>query len=335
MSATKPRRLLLLNTGGTLGMDPNGVDGLAPGALADQVFKYIPEALELADIDTRVLFNQDSANVQVGHWQIIAEAIAGELDRYDGFVVIHGTDTMAYTAAALSFMLTNLPKPVILTGAQRPIAMIRTDAKSNLVNALELATQDIPEVGLFFDHTLFRGNRAKKISIGEFAAFRSPNYPPLAEVGLHLDIRHAVVRRPAGLFRLEGGFSDKVLVLRLFPGIQPTYLWPLLDSEILAFVIEAYGAGNVPIQERTLVPFIAEATRRGKVVALCSQAMIGAVDPSLYASGREALAAGAVSCADMTVEAAVVKMMFLLGQFAEDTTKVARHFGVSLAGELN
>lgn len=328
------KRLLILHTGGTLGMVPETQGGLRPGN-AEGLFRYIPEAIELADIDIQVLCNEDSANFQIGHWRRIAGALEQAMDAYDGFVVIHGTDTMAYTASALSFMLTNLPKPVILTGAQRPIASIRTDAKSNLVEALELATYDLPEVGLLFNHKLYRGNRAKKLSIDDFDAFASPNFPPLAEVGLNLEIRADVVRRPTGLFRLQQEFSDKVLVLRLFPGMRPEHLLPLLASDVRVFVVEAYGAGNVPIEEHSLLPFIEQATASGRLVALCSQAVSGAVDLSIYESGRRAAALGAVSCGDMTVEAAVVKAMFLLGQYGDDTARVRRWFGVAIAGELS
>ncbi|MEB3197344.1 MAG: asparaginase [Candidatus Sericytochromatia bacterium] len=329
------KRLLVVNTGGTLGMDPRQTAPLGPGAVAEEVLRYIPEARELADIEMQVLFNQDSANVQPAHWEAIARCIADAIDQYDGFVVIHGTDTMAYTAAALSFMLVNLPRPVVLTGAQRPIAAIRTDAKTNLVNALELATRDIPEVGLFFDHRLLRGNRAHKVSIDDFDAFASPNYPALADVGLHVEVREDLVRRPAGLFHLQTGFCDKVLILRLFPGLRPEHLMPLLDAELKAFVIEAYGAGTVPVAERSLIPFIAEASRRGRLVALASQALSGRVEPEIYEAGRRALDAGAVSCGDMTPAAAAVKLMFLLAQYGEDTRKVARAFGQAIAGELS
>ncbi|HEY9766597.1 MAG TPA: asparaginase, partial [Chroococcales cyanobacterium] len=247
--------------------------------------------------------------------------------------IIHGTDTMVYTASALSFALMNLPKPVILTGAQRPIAEIRTDAKSNLVNSIEMATYDIPEVGLYFNNQLFRGNRAKKISIDHFDAFASPNYPQLASVGLKIQIHHGSVRRPTGLFRVQKEFVDKVLILRLFPGMSPEYLLPLLDSSIEAFLIEAYGAGNVPILEKSLVPFIERATEKKKIVALSSQSFEGSVDLELYECGTLAAQAGAISCGDMTTEAAAVKMMFLLGQL-EDTPKVKKNFNLPLAGEI-
>lgn len=315
-------------------MDPKKTAPLAPGAVAERVLRHIPEARELANIDMQVLFNLDSANMQPNHWEAIARAIAQKVDEYDGFVVIHGTDTMAYTAAALSYMLTNLGKPVILTGAQRPIAAIRTDARTNLVQALELATCDIPEVGLYFSSKLFRGNRALKASIDDFDAFASPNFPALAEVGLNIDIRHGVLRRPTGLFHLQTGFSNKILSVRLFPGLRPESLMQLLETDIKAFLLEGYGAGTVPSTERSVIPFIREATAQGKMVTLTSQAQTGRVEPAIYEAGCLAIEAGAISCQDMTPTAALVKLMFLLGQFDEDPRRAARAFSQSIAGEL-
>lgn len=307
---------------------------LRPGDLTKELFRFIPEAQALADIEVRVLYNIDSSNVQISHWQLLASEIEREIDRYDGFVIIHGTDTMVYTASALSYMLTNLPKPVILTGAQRPISAIRTDAKSNLIGALELATYDIPEVGIYFDHRLFRGNRAKKLSIDDFNAFASPNFPVLAQVGLNIELRTDLLRRPTGLFRVVQDFSDQVVVLRLMPGMAADLFDPLLDGPAKAIVLEAFGAGNVPIAEKSLIPFIERAVAKNKIVALASQSLTGAVDLGLYECGSKAAAAGALSCADMTVEAAAVKLMFLLGQF-ESRDKVIRNFSLPLAGECN
>lgn len=325
------KRILLFHTGGTLGMAPfNGE--LRPGDLTKELFRYIPEAQDLADIEVRVLYNIDSSNVQIDHWQLLASEIEREVDRYDGFVIIHGTDTMVYTASALSFMLTNLPKPVILTGAQRPIAAIRTDAKNNLIGALELATYDVPEVGIYFNHRLFRGNRAKKLSIDDFDAFASPNFPVLAQVGLNIEVRTDLLRRPSGLFRVSRDFSDQVIVLRIMPGMAADLFEPLLDGPAEAFVLEAFGAGNVPIAEKSLIPFIERAVDKGKIVALTSQSLSGAVDLGLYECGSRAASVGALSCADMTVEAAAVKLMFLLGQF-DSREKVARNFALPLAGE--
>lgn len=329
------KRLLLLQTGGTLGMTHRTVEGsLRLPEVPDELLKSLPEARSIAHIDTQPLFNLDSSNVGIPQWQAIADAIEAQMDAYDGFVVIHGTDTMVYTASALSFMLSNLPKPVILTGAQRPISEIRSDARHNLISALELATRDVPEVGLFFNHRLFRGNRAKKVSIHEFDAFASPNFPPLAEVGLDVGLNVEAIRRPSGLFRLHRDFSDRVLALRVSPGMAPDLLMPLLEGPAEAIVLEAFGAGNVPTGEHSLIPFIERATALGKVVAICSQAFSGAVSLGLYECGALAQRAGAVSCGDMTVEAATVKLMFLLGQLGSPQ-RAARHLLLPLAGEVS
>lgn len=307
---------------------------LRPPEEASELLSGLPEARSIAAIDVRILFNLDSSNLGIAQWQAIARVIEAEIDRYDGFVVIHGTDTMVYTASALSFMLSNLPKPVILTGAQRPLSEIRTDARNNLISALELATMDVPEVGLFFNHALYRGNRAKKLSIDEFDAFASPNYPTLAEVGLGVTLNVGAIRRPSGLFRMYSEFSDRVLSLRLTPGMAPELLDSLLEGRSEAIVLEAFGAGNVPTGEKSLIPFIERATERGKLVAICSQSLNGAVDLQLYECGALAARAGAVSCGEMTVEAASVKLMFLLGQLGS-AAKVAKNLKVPLAGELS
>lgn len=329
------KRLLLLHTGGTLGMTHRDLQGaLRPPEEASELLSGLPATRAIADIDVRILFNLDSSNMGIPEWQEIAAVIEAEIDRYDGFVIIHGTDTMVYTASALSFMLSNLPKPVILTGAQRPLSEIRTDARNNLISALELATMDVPEVGIFFNHSLYRGNRAKKLSIHEFDAFASPNYPALAEVGLEIALNAPAIRRPAGLFRVHREFSDRVLSLRLTPGMDCELLTPFLEGAAEVIVLEAFGAGNVPTGEKSLIPFIERATERGKLVALVSQAPSGTVDLGLYECGVLAARAGAVSCGDMTVEAACVKLMFLLGQLGS-SSKVARNVAVPLAGEIS
>jgi L-asparaginase len=323
-----------LHTGGTLGMARRSAAGALTAGEPAELLAGLPEARAIAQVEARALFNLDSSDVGIPEWQAIASAIEQELDRFDGFVVLHGTDTMVYTAAALSYMLVNLPKPVVLTGAQRPLAELRTDARNNLISALELATMDVPEVGIFFDHALFRGNRAKKVSVHEFAAFASPNYPVLAEVGLDVTLRHDAIRRPSGLFSVHRDFSDRVLTLRVTPGMHPDLLAGVLAGPAEAIVLEAFGAGNVPSRPDGLLSFIAQATERGKLVAIATQALSGAVDLRLYECGRQAEAAGAVSCRDMTVEAAVVKLMFLLGQFGS-VERARRNLLVPLAGEVS
>lgn len=327
------KKILLIHTGGTMGMSPGQGEGVVSTQFIDEVFQYIPGVKDIAEIDFQSYFTVDSSNISVKHWVELGTVISDHIDRYDGFVVIHGTDTMSYTASALSFMLNNLPKPVILTGSQRPLTAIRTDAKNNLINAIELATYDIPEVCIFFDYKLFRGNRAKKISIDDFDAFASPNYPLLAEVGLHVEVKNHH-RTPAGMFRLDKNFHNDVLCLRLFPGMNPQFLESIAQSSVKMVILEAFGAGNVPVLENSMIPFIRKMSGSGRLVAITSQSMNGSVDLQLYDCGKQALGAGAIACGDMTTEAAIIKAMYLLGQFDGNINKVKNNFSLSLAGEI-
>ncbi len=328
------KKILLLHTGGTMGMGYSSTTGLDSTRFSNEVFHYVPDIKNIADIDFKSACSLDSSNIAIPHWLELGHQIEHHMDQYDGFVIIHGTDTMSYTASALSYMLTNLPKPVILTGSQRPLAAIRTDAKNNLINAIELATHDIPEVCVFFDYKLFRGNRTKKLSIDEFDAFKSPNYPPLADVGLHIEIRNTH-RQPSGIFRLHKSFRDEVMCIRLFPNLRPELLNPLIHAPVGVFVLEAFGAGNVPNLDFSVLPFIHRMSEAGKLVIIASQCINGAVDLGLYDCGREAMNAGAISAKDMTTEAAIVKSMFLLGEFEGQIQKVKTHFHISIAGEIS
>lgn len=327
------KRVLLIHTGGTMGMTHDEEDGVASGRFVDEIMSHVPGIRNIADIDFRNVFKIDSSNFSIHHWVQLGQLIGDHVDQYDGFVVIHGTDTMSYTASALSYLLGNLPKPVILTGSQRPLSAIRTDAKNNLINAVELATHDIPEVGILFDYKLFRGNRTKKTSIDDFDAFDSPNYPVLSDVGLHIEIpgRH---RSPNGRFRLHGSFDNRVASIRLFPSLDPMHLEPLIASPIRIFILEAFGAGNVPTDLYSFIPFIRKVTEAGKMAAVASQSARGTVDLSLYECGRQASDVGAVSCGDMTVEASIVKAMYLLGTYGGAVDEVRSRFGRSLAGEI-
>lgn len=327
------KKILLIHTGGTMGMSPGKGEGVLSTQFIDEVFQYIPGVKDIAEIDFQSYFTVDSSNISVGHWINLGTVIADSMERYDGFVVIHGTDTMSYTASALSFMLNNLPKPVILTGSQRPLTAIRTDAKNNLINAIELATYDIPEVCIFFDNKLLRGNRAKKTSIDDFDAFSSPNFPLLAEVGLRVEVKNNH-RKPSGIFRLDKNFQNDVLCLRLFPGMNPQFLENISHSDVKVVILEAFGAGNVPVLEQSVIPFIRKMSLSGRLVAITSQSMNGAVDLHLYDCGKQALNAGAIACGDMTTEAAIIKTMYLLGQFDGAIQKVKNNFTLSLAGEI-
>jgi L-asparaginase len=330
------KHILIIHTGGTFGMVPMEPSAtLAPGAVQHELLAHIPEIARIAEIDTDVAFNLDSSNMNVGHWQALARMIADRREAYDGFVLIHGTDTMAYTASALSFMLRGLGKPVVLTGAQRPLVRIRSDARGNLVNAVEIATTDLAEVAVFFGTRLYRGNRTTKISADRYDAFASPNAAPLAEVGV--DIRFAAdVRRAAAAGPFDPFFDldPAVCVLVAFPGMRVSFWEQALASDIRAYIVEGYGPGNVPITGESLLPFVERAVAAGKLVAINTQCAEGRVDLDLYECGRRAAELGALSCADMTVEASIVKAMYLLGR-SRSTAEAARLFVSDLAGECS
>ncbi len=308
---------------------------LAPNQVQAQITQHVPELEKIANIDFRAVFNIDSADMEPAHWQQLATLIYENIEPYDGFVIIHGTDSMSYTAAALSFMLQNMPKPVIITGSQRPIAEIRTDARMNLINAVELATYSIPEVCIFFGTELFRGNRAVKESSTEYGAFISPNYPPLAEVGLEIEIDQRLLLQPGGKAQPKTAISDKVLVIPFFPGQQPQYLQWLLDSPIKAIVIEALGLGNVAVKDNALVALIEELTTADNLVVITSQSHHGWVDLSRYENGKRIQAAGAIGAYDMTLEATIVKLMHLLGEYSDDIIEVRKRLCKPIAGEIS
>ncbi len=329
------KNILIIHTGGTFGMVPQKpAPTLAPGQVQERITKYVPELEQIANIDFRAVCNLDSANITPHHWQTLAKLIFENIARYDGFVIIHGTDSMVYTAAALSFMLRNLPKPVILTGSQRPLAEIRTDARMNLINAVELATHDIPEVGIFFGTELFRGNRAVKISGIDYGAFISPNCSPLAEVGLEVRIKNHHLK-PTGAFRLLPEISDEVLAIPFFPGLQTAYLDWLKNSPLRALVIQGLGMGNVATQEKSLVPLVRELTQAGKLIVITSQSRHGFVDLSRYENGKLIADAGAIGANDMTTEATIVKLMHLFGTYPNTLSTVKSKLHQSLAGEIS
>jgi L-asparaginase len=307
------KRIHLVHTGGTLGMAP--VSGrLLPGPFLDSLLEDVPELRRVAEVDVEILMNLDSTDMVPADWDRIGSHLAARMGDYDGFVVIHGTDTMAHTAAALSYSLGNLAKPVVLTGSQRPLKAIPTDGRTNLVYAVDLASRDVPEVCVFFGRQLLRGNRARKVSSERYDAFESPNYPPLGRVGLEVDLHPALVRRPTGPFAHVPGFVPAVAWVACFPGAPADAIDRAVDAGARVVVVGAFGTGNVPGGERGWPTAIRRASARGAVVLLLTQCPHGTVRPRLYEGGRAALDAGAVPGHDLTVEAALVKAMFLLGR---------------------
>lgn len=344
-------RVLVLYTGGTIGMRKNarGVYEPVPGWFTEQVaqqpqlhdptqprFTTRPSASGRRihyDVSEYAV-PLDSANLDLSHWARFAKDIASAYDDFDAFVIVHGTDTMAYTASALAFMLENLAKPVILTGAQIPIEQLRNDALDNVLGALGIAGHyPIPEVGLYFHHKLLRGCRATKVDAIALDAFASPNHPPLVEVGVDVKVAWGLVRpTPTGPLIVHEALDPHVAALRLYPGMTRRILENFLAPPLSGLVLETFGAGNAPDRDDDLIGVLREACDRGVVILNVSQCLKGHVKPS-YAAGQILVDAGVVPGADMTPEAALSKLAFLLGR-GLPVDEVRALAGRSLRGEL-
>lgn len=306
-------------------------DALKPGSFFKTVRAKIPELTRLAQIDFELFSNIDSCEMQPELWARLAERLYTRLPEYDGAVVTHGTDTLAETASALSFMLPGLDKPVVLTGAQRPLGEIRSDARLNLIDAVTSALQGPTEVTVCFDSHLYRGNRVRKVSVAEYDAFDSPNSPVLGTLGVETHFAPGLKRR--GPFRLLNRVDPRVFLLRVYPGLDPALVLGLLP-QVKGVVLEAYGAGNFPISDefhRSMRPFFVEAGRLGVPVLVVTQAQRNGVELSLYESGAVARQAGAIGGGDLTVSAALVKLMHGLGNYRGDALR--RYLERPVAGE--
>jgi L-asparaginase len=302
---------------------------LKPGAFLGTLRTRVPELFDLAKIELELFSNVDSSELQPEDWCALAKRIHERLRSVDGVVVTHGTDTLAWTASALSFMLTNLPKPVVLTGAQRPLAEVRTDARLNLIDAVTSALNGPPEVTVCFDSHLYRGNRVRKVSAGEYDAFDSPNCPPLGTLGV--DARFEKGLKPKGRHSVDPQLDPGVFLLKVFPGLDPEVVLPMLPH-VRGLVIEAHGSGNFPLQNvRSLLPVFKEARRREVAVVVISQAHRNGVDLSLYEAGQAALDEGAMSGGDMTASAAVVKLMHALSKLEKRSLR--SYIERNIAGE--
>ena len=318
--------------------DPQGV--LVPFDFG-LILHHLPTLRNLALQLTVISFDKpiDSSNIQPEHWQTLASLIAEHYETHDGFVVLHGTDTMAYTASALSFMLDGLTKPVVFTGAQLPISEPRSDARENLITALEVASAKkdgqsiVPEVSIYFNYELLRGNRSKKVESMQFDAFDSGNYPPLAQVGVKIDYNFAAIR-PAEKreLRVRSALDTNISILKLFPGMQEATIRAILKTpDLKALILETYGSGNAPTIS-PLLTRLAEAIDSGLLVLNISQCPGGRVTQGRYETSRELQRIGVIGGADMTTEAAVTKLMVLLGELGPEKTKGL--ISTDLVGEL-
>lgn len=306
---------------------------LNPDKWTELMYQAIPELEEIAKITMERLSFEDSSDINKKHWRRLAEFICNNYSKFDGFVILHGTDTMAYTASALSFALQGLNKPIILTGSQVPMRNIRSDARRNLVNAIEIATLSLPEVAICFNDFVYRGNRTTKMSIDDFDAFASPNYPPLAEIGLNIEIGNHV-RRSSNSLDVFTSFSDQVFLLKIYPNLNPHFLNKIDLGNTRALIVEAFGSGNFPILgDESLLPFFNKCIQNEILLIITSQAAYDAVKLDNYKSGREALEMGALSARDMTTEATLTKMMYLLAKHNNNTI-IANEFNRNLVGEM-
>ena len=333
------KRICILYTGGTLGMRKTA-QGYVPEERLDELLAetLLPSA-RYEGMPEYQLFNMprriDSANIQPSDWRDIAASLQAHYTDFDGFIVLHGTDTMAYTASALSFMLRGLGKPVILTGSQIPLRQMRNDAQNNLITALLLAAQHpLPEVMLYFNGRLLRGNRATKTSADGFDAFESQNCPPLGSVGIKIEIDAALARPQSEpeRFQLPDYRSGTVVIIRLFPGISPSWLRACLQAPVRGVILQAYGVGNAPVDGPGFLEALAEAQQQDTVIVAVSQCLEGTVDFKAYATGSALAEYGVIGGLDMTTEAAFTKLnhLFALGL---PSSEVKRQMTLNLCGE--
>lgn len=342
---TRRKEVLLILTGGTISMIRDPKTGALRPADTERFKEYIPELFH-SDIRVDLLpFDPliDSSDVNPPLWSELAHIIFENYARYDGFVVTHGTDTMAYTASALSFMLENLGKPVVFTGSQLPVGVLRSDAKENLLTAIEIAAEQdedgqavVPEVCIFFDTKLFRANRCTKKNAEWFTAFKSYNYDPLAIAGVHIKyyqhlVRYSDTRAP---LRLRTRTDQRVAILKIFPGITEQTVRAILNiPDIRAVVLETYGSGNAP-SDKWLFEALRDATAKGIIIVNKTQCVMGSVEMGRYETSLNLLNAGVVSGYDITTEALLTKLMCLLGENEGDTYEVRRLLQQSLCGEM-
>jgi len=308
----KPR-VLLVSTGGTITMLRNGSGTLSQCQDAGILLEKVPELGALAEVDLLPVSNTDSSNIQPQLWVDTARVIYESIEDYDGVVVTHGTDTICYTSAALSFMLQELPKPVVVTGAQMPLDDIGNDGHGNLINSVRVAVSDIAEVTVVFGSQIIYGTRAKKTSAFDIQAITSVNAHPLGNIGLFIKFNVAARKRGPRSTLLMPFLNDRVALVNVYPGFDPGIL-EYLASTHDGIVLGGYGAGNIPTLTKSLIPAISKATGRNIPVVICTQCIIGSTQMELYEVGRAALEAGAIPAMDMTPETTLVKLMWVLGQ---------------------
>ena len=343
METSEKTSILIIYTGGTIGMREDPVTKTLAPMKFGMLLEEIPELCKLGYTINSITFNPpiDSSNMTPLIWAQLAKTIQKNYTKYDGFVILHGTDTMSYTASALSYMFENLDKAVIMTGSQLPIGVLRTDGKENLITAVQMAAAKkdgssmVPEVCIYFDSQLFRGNRTTKKDSAQFSAFASYNYPALAKAGVDIVFNHEKINYPKnkGVLKINTSVDDRVIILKIFPGLNRRYFESILQlPDLKGVVLESFGSGNMPTST-WLINAIRKATKSGIILMNVSQCPGGKVVMGHYETSLELQKAGVISGGDSTVEAAVTKLMFLLGQnlTPEETKYYLRN---NLKGEI-
>ena len=343
---TQKSALLLIYTGGTIGMKQDMKDLTLKPFDFSQILDEVPEIRKFAfKIDTYSFEPPiDSSDVEPSLWQDLARLIKEKYEDYDGFIILHGTDTMSYSASALSFMLDGLTKPVIFTGSQLPIGVPRTDGKENLISAVEIASAKdeeghpaVPEVCVCFDSLLMRGNRSTKVNSEVFRAFQSPNFPPLAEAGINIRYNNEYIRKPNDWYQsltINTDLDTRVSILKIHPGITPEVVRNILcGKDTRAIIMETYGSGNAPTRDWFL-DIVKESSAMNKIIVNVTQCLAGTVNMNIYANGKALERAGVIDGYDSTTESALVKLFYLMGK-SRDNEWVKAMMGRNLKGEIS
>jgi len=340
----KQPSILIIYTGGTIGMVDDPETGVLAALNFEHILVQVPALKRFGYKINTISFEKpiDSSNVNPKIWIQLAQIIRDNHDKYDGFVILHGTDTMSYSASALSFMLENLHKPVIFTGSQLPIETIRTDGKENIITSIEIAAAKrngkpvVPEVCIYFENQLYRGNRTRKYNAEHFDAFESPNYPPLAEIGIHIKYNFEAIHYPSQKKRIniKTNLDTNIGILKLFPGISKEFIFAVLSTKGLkAIVLETFGSGNAPT-EKWFVSILKDALTKNIIILNITQCNAGTVELGRYETSAQLAEIGIIGGGDLTTEAAITKLMFLLGQQLTPT-EIKKYLQISIAGEIS